>query len=222
MKNSDSRKWSLSLLATFLIPLGPSDRWKNYTFNDIKPNQVAFTEKAVTLTVDNSASPLLFNLPETLNTTSIRVSASLQGALRPIPQGSQQGEKKFDDFVLRVGLILKGDERLSWLQRRVAPNWLIEMENQLPAGVGIDKVLFYTTCRQKPLLNKKRSHFLSSKLEEKCVTLIDGPGDFEISVDLNVPEKVVGLWLASDGDDLKQKFQLQINKIEINYNKKSL
>ncbi len=222
MKNSDSKKWTLSLFATFLIPLGPSERWKNYTFSDIKPNKVTFSEEAVTLMVNHSASPLLYNLPETLDTTSVQVKATLKDSLQPLPQGAQQGEKNYDDFILRVGLILKGDDRLSWLQRRVAPAWLIEMEKQLPEDIGIDKVLFYTTCRQKQLVNKKRNHFLSSKLEEKCVTLLDGTGEFEISVNLEKPKKVVGIWLASDGDDLKQKFQLQIHKIELNYSKKSL
>ncbi len=221
MKNSNKGRKYLPLWATLLIPLSPSSQWKNYQFNNIKPNSVTFSKAALRIQVNQSASPLLYSLSET-EVESIKVKAKVNETLKPLPKTAIQGEKGFDDFILRFGLIVKGDERLSWLQRRIAPNWLIEMEKQLPSDVGIKKVLFFTTCRQKAQLNKQRSHFLSSVLQETCVTLVESKGPFVIDVVLPAAENVVGLWLASDGDDLANRFTLEIEEILLNYNKKSL
>ena len=202
-----------------MIPLGPSPQWNHYQFSGIAPNSVQWQSDQIRIEVDQTASPLLYTLKNEVLVKTLNVKAQILAPFPKIPTNRAQGQRNADDYILRFGLIVKGDDRLSWLQRRLAPSWLVEMEKQLPEKWGIEKVMFFTTCRQKKLLNQERSHFLSSKFAEKCVTFLEREGAFEIDVALGNPENVIGLWIGSDGDDLKSKFQLILEKIQLNYSK---
>ena len=104
---------------------------------------------------------------------------------------------------------------MSWMQRQMAPNWLVEMEKSLPKKWGISEVYFLTTCRQKKLVGKIREHFFNSMLKQKCVLHLSKPGPVNFSQSMDFKENILGLWIASDGDNLKQKFDLTIEKIEL-------
>lgn len=207
----------IGLFATFLVPLGPAENWHHYAFENIQTNKIEFKKEGLFIEVKSSASPLVYVLPKERAVTSLFVKASVSGKIPKFKKPALQGQKHFDDFILRVGLIVKGDSRLNWFQRRLAPKWLNDMEDLLPNNLGIKKVLFFTTCQQPQLLNKEREHHLNSLLVEKCVALIKGVGQFNLPVEFGQPIEILGLWISSDGDQTKSQFKVNINKIKLSY-----
>jgi hypothetical protein len=216
-----SPRW-LPVLAMILIPLEESSQWKPFLFSNVAPNKVEFQDKQLKISVNNSASPLLYALKKPLWLESFLVKAKIEGDFPELKCSGVQGFKKCDDFILRFGLIVQGEKRLNWIQRQLAPEWLVEMEKQVPKAMGIEKVRFYSTCRQKKRLNEIRKHYMSSKFEEECITFLEGSKEFQLQKKLAQPVKVIGLWVGSDGDDLNESFELKIEAIQLNDNKKSL
>ena len=210
-------KKNFPFFAFLLIPLNQSSNWHYYTFDNIPANQVSHQKQSLSIEVSKSASPLLYIFPKEKSVTKISISAIANGTLPRFPKIAIQGSKAYDDFTLRLGLIIKGESRLNWLQRQMAPSWVTNMEKLLPDNKGIKKVLFFTTCQQQNLFHKKRTHFLNSRFEEECVKLIAQPGDISFAKKLEKPLQVLGLWIGSDGDQTSSQFQVQINKIQINY-----
>ena len=182
-----------------------------------KTNQVQFQNDGISIEVDNSASPLIYPFKKSIKAKKLFVKAEFIGGLPKMQDNITQGMGKYDDFILRMGLIYQGDDRLNWLQRQFAPTWLVEMEKLLPDSMGIKEVRFYTTCLQERVLNKPRRHMLHSKLIEECVTLVKQPGDFSLVKELNTETPVIGLWIASDADEMGHKFRLKIKEIKIEY-----
>lgn len=220
MKSSNSNSKLCWFLASVLIPLQPSSHWKSYDYSKQKSNTVIWEQKQLKISVDQSSSPLVYSLPEPISLTEVLIKADYHGSFQKIPTNKTQGKRGADDFVLRFGLIFKGQNRLNWLQRQMAPDWLLAMEKQLPKNLGIKKVLFISTCQQQKLVGQKHSHFFNSLLEQECVTKLDKPGEFQLQKKFPSAQEIIGFWIASDGDDLKSKFELTIKSIEVNYNKK--
>ena len=53
-------------------------------------------------------------------------------------------------------------------------------------------------------------HFMNKKLQETCVSHLTQPGSFQIKKEFDREFEVLGLWVAADGDQLKNKFELKI------------
>lgn len=215
------------LFAGFLIPLGPSSQWHEFNFLSEMPNKVSFSKSSLDISVDQSASPLIYVFKKPVNLKSLQVQFNVKGFPKSLPRNVTQGFKGSDDFLLRVGLIYRGKKRMNWLQRQLAPSWLVGMEKLLPEGMGVDKVHFISTCRDPKILNKLKKHFLDSTMMAECTSFVEDRNNPLIAEKLNgksieifksfeAPPEVLGLWIASDGDDLKSRFQIQITKLKIN------
>ena len=219
LRNTDlpSKSWKSWLFAFFLVPLESSQDWHQYNFKNIAPNVISHSSSGLKISVNQSASPLIFVFPKALSPQSLEIDAVFNGDLKIIPPNKSQGFKEHDDFLLRVGIIIEGRDRLNWFQRQLAPSWLADMEKMLPNNKGIDKVYFLTSCRQKKLLNKVRRHVLNTKLVEECVAYIKQNGSFKLKKSWSNSPKILGLWISSDGDDSQSRFEILIEKIKINY-----
>jgi len=205
------------LWATLVLPLGEAESWKIVDYGNIPAHRVSFTANTMKIQVQNSATPIVYPFEKPRFVTGLDVHALVSGALPALPTGLRQGQKGADDVTLRVGLIVRGNRKLNWLQRKIAPRWLLDLEKLMPQNYGIHHVEFICTCLQKDLLSKKRTHFLDSSLKEECVTLLERLGPFTLSKKWTQPMQTLGIWIATDGDDSQSRFDLTINKIEISH-----
>ncbi len=200
-----------------VIPLGPASQWHEFAYRNITPNKVNYGDNQITLNVKSSASPLLHVFDKPTSLDNFYASATVQSKDELSFQIANQGARGADDAILRIGFVLAGSQRLSWWQRQLAPQWVLKMEKLLPAGAGVGKIHFYSTCRNPKLLNKARIHFLDSNIHEKCVTLLKTKGTFELHAKDMGLKNVLALWIAGDSDDLKETFQVSVEEIKINY-----
>ena len=218
MRNFKQNTLSLSLWAVMAIPVTtPGPDWHPYKYNNIKNNRIQHTQEALEIHVDQSASPLIYPFDRPIVVHGFSLEADLIGSPPKIPKDKQQGEKGFDDFVLRLGFIIKGENRLSFAQRWLAPQWLVDMEALLSNGMGIKEISFMTTCLQKANLGKKRQHSFNKKLKEHCIFHLEKEGPFQLNHNFKKPLTSLGLWISSDGDDTKSRFQLRIKSLNIHH-----
>lgn len=197
-----------------IIPLNVN-HWKQFEFRNIKPNIVTTTNQNgdhLKISVSESASPLIYKFEKPKKIKSISVDATLlRGDLNL--HGISQGESGADDFILRVGLVAKGNQQLNFLQKIVAPLWIKELHRLGKDSTGIEKIYFYNVS-SGDLSWKDRVHPRSKLIAEKIVKKIDG-NKIQFNVNTDLEKEYLGLWISSDGDDSKSNFELQIDKIMI-------
>jgi hypothetical protein len=196
------------------VPLNDAPRWEALAFRKIPANEVTFDAKGMTLEINGSASPLVHALAAPTTVSRVRVRGSWNGALA-LPEDAVQGDKGFDDFVLKLGLVESGDQTLNWFQRKVAAPWIRSLFELAPKGSGVRRIHFLSTTMQDAQRGQSRVHPLSDLLYETRVTLLDAPGAFEMDVTLPEPVEVLALWISSDGDDTDSTFTLHLDEITL-------
>lgn len=197
-----------------------SDKWQALEYSSLPPHKIQFLSNKMFITVFGSASPLIYpmaNDPQAITKISIKGHVD---QLVQIAKPDQQGKKGFDDFNLRVGLVLLGSTKLSWLKRTVAPKWVRKMFDLAPKNQGIDHIYFLNAVLSPLLLNQKRTHPLSEYIKEEYVWLMDKTGAFSYSKEFQKPQWTGALWVSVDGDDTKSNFQIEIQEIILTAKKK--
>jgi len=204
-----------SAAAATEIPVSDLQRWTSLSFSSIPANTVSVEDGNLHISVNKSASPLVYKLDEPLAVMSLAVKARWSGKLN-IPEGVVQGEAGADDFILKLGIVEAGDRTLNWLQRRIAANWIQQLFKLAPKGTGVERINFLSTTQQQKLLGSRRTHPLNDLLYETRVTYLESPGEFEMVYQFEEPVVVLGLWISSDGDDTGSSFDLTIERITLN------
>lgn len=197
------------------VPLSASQGWQSLTFSSIPSNKIDHSEKGLKVSVDKSASPLIYSFPKPLTIKSVSSSGQFLGGTLGIKDLKKQGLKKSDDFVYRLGLVLEGSRTLSWIERRIAPSWIKKMHSLAPKGSGVSHILFLEVAQSKELVGTKRDHYFSESLKEEIVASLNENGQFQLQHNFEKPVKVLGLWLSIDGDDTKSKFDVLIKDIQL-------
>lgn len=204
----------LFFYSTVIIPLNVNS-WKQFEFRNIKPNAVTTVNQNgdhLKISVSESASPLIYKFEKTKKIKSFTVEATmLSGELKF--HGIPQGELGADDFILRVGLVAKGNQQLNFLQKIVAPVWVKELHKLGKDSSGIEKIYFFNLASEN-LSWKDRVHPRSKLIAEKIVKKIDG-NKIQFTALTDLEKEYLGLWISSDGDDTKSSFELQIDKVMI-------
>lgn len=211
--DSPTAKENLSVKSE-IIPLN-QNQWHSLSYSSLPANRVNFSSGKMLIDVQNSASPLIY--PMTQNPKGIK-KISIQGHSAPLIQidsAEKQGQEGFDDFALRLGLVLLGDKRLNTIESLLAPDWVEKMFALAPQDQGIDHILFLTAVSSPQILNQKRVHPLSEYLHECYVWLMNRPGDFSYSYTFKTPQQTGALWISADGDDTQSHFQISIHKISM-------
>ncbi len=204
---------------TMVVPVDGLAGWTSLAYRSIPANTVSIANEgsenaSLQIKVDRSSSPLVFRLDEPAFLSGFTVQATWSGNLL-VPAGKTQGEEGADDFVLKLGLVEAGERKLNFLQRRLAPDWIVQLHDLAPAGSGVRRISFYSTTRQEAELGKRRTHPLSDLLYEERVHYLEKSGPFELSYSFADPVKVLGLWISSDGDDTGSEFTLEIQNIDL-------
>ena len=198
---------SLSLAETVIFD---KPKWSVLAFNKIPQNQVTFTEGQLEVKVDKSAGPLVYKLDAPLLVSDFVLKGELSGA--KIPEKSSFDE----DSVLRFGLVVTGDKKLTAAKRLFAADWIIKLFSLAPKGTGLDKIYFFNSTDREGLVGKNRPHPKSELISEEVIKVIDRQGQFEISHNLAKPLEAAAIWLSIDGDDTKSAFTIKLKEINLN------
>lgn len=210
------KQWSskVLLLAAFIVPMESGKNWQVLKYRKIEPNQVSFSGQGLVLKVKNSASPIIYPLPKIMKLSSVRILGVIQGSLK-LPEKIAQGEKGADDYQVRIGLVVKGEKSLNFVQKAVAADWVITLFNLAPKGVGVDHILFLNGTHIAEHVGAKREHPASDLIKEQVVWRLPENGKFDLKHDFKKAPEVLALWLSSDGDDSQSEYQIQFQKIEL-------
>jgi len=189
--------------------------WKQLEYRNLKPNTISTIKdngEHLKISVSDSASPLIYKFEQAKKLKSFHIKATiLQGNLNF--KNIKQGDKQADDFVLRVGLVAKGNRTLNLWHKISAPRWISELYKMAKDGEGIDKIYFYNVASDNLNWNE-RVHPLSELISEKIVgKIVDNKID--VKVNLDGQKDYLGIWISSDGDDTKSKFEISIDEIQL-------
>jgi hypothetical protein len=192
-----------------------ADNWKQLEYRNILPNKIStIIENGdhLKISVFQSASPLIYKFENPKKIKSITLKAVLNsGGLNF--NGVKQGDKNGDDFILRLGFVAKGNNQLNFFQKLTAPNWVMELYKLGDEKTGVDKIYFYNLA-SSDITWAERIHPLSNLISEKIVgKIIDKKIEFKF--DLDSSKEYLGVWISSDGDDTKSKYELQIDQLAI-------
>jgi hypothetical protein len=204
------------LLSSFIIPLTSPEGWKNLSYSSIpKHKSVEYKDTGLKIKINKSAMPLIYPFKQSKKIKSLTVT----GFAHSIPKlnKSLQGSKGNDDYILRVGLVLKGKKTLNWFQKSVSPKWVTTLFSLAPKNQGVDKIEFYNIYQDKRLKNISRVHPLGKGLlEDINVYYQASPGKFSFKKEFKNIKDVLAVWISTDGDDTGSKFEIEINEIKIN------
>jgi len=202
-------------MAAMIIPLHSPQGWEVLAFRKVPAHQVEFKEQGLFIKVKASAGPLVFPLPQVTSVTKVRAKGRRKGDF-VIPTHLKQGQKSADDYTLRLGLVVKGDKKLNYLQKMIAPSWVRKLHELAPANMGIDRIEFFNVAENAGHLRQRRQHPLSELLYETEVSVMGSDGQFTLDHQLPQTLEVVALWISVDGDDLKNNFDLYLEELTLN------
>ena len=210
------------LAAMFVIPLTDDKGWQVLQFRKIKPNKVEFSEKGLGVSVNKSASPIIFPLPKPMAIHSLSVKGSLSG-LPKIPKKLKQGEKGADDFAMKIGLVIKGEKKLNFFQRQISPEWVLTLFKLAPKGMGVNHIHFLNLINKKEDLGQSRKHPLSDLIFEDNEWILEPTSEatssahrFDLNKTFKKPMQTLAIWLGADGDDTESKFNLELKELVLN------
>lgn len=196
-----------------MIPLNPSPQWIDLSFRSIPKNTVAFKKDGLHIQVDKSASPLIYKLKDPLPVSHFKVVGQRHGDSLRFPAQARQGKKGYDDFVIRLGLVVKGERTLSWLEQKLAPAWVKTLFSLAPEGVGVKGLQFYSMGSQKEIEGSMLTLDKRNLVTDTVVGTIESNGQFVLEKTLPEPQEILALWISTDGDDTQARFDLEVSSI---------
>jgi len=202
---------TLVLAGAIALPMQHEGNWQLLEYSRLDANQVIFTDQGMKVTVDQSASPIIYPLDDPQTVTGVTVTGNLSNLLNVA--ADRQGQQGSDDFSLKIGLVVAGDKTLNAVQKLFSAKWVRKLYDLAPEGTGVDKIYFLNAVQQKGLLGQQRQHPLSDLIYENNVWLLDKTGDFTLNYKLADPQKVIAVWLSIDGDDTRSSYTTTIKSL---------
>jgi uncharacterized membrane protein YidH (DUF202 family) len=196
-----------------VLPLSEQANWQVLQYSGLPPHRIRFSKAGLEMMIEGSAMPLIYPLSGRLRVSSIRVKGRVEGTLQ-VPPG-RQGEKTFDDYVFRIGLVEPGERTLNFVQRQLAAAWVRKLFELAPKGSGISKIHFFNVGAERSQIGRQRQHPLSDLIVEKVVAVPRPDGRFDFAHRLERPLETIAIWLSSDGDDTGSKFTVLVEQIEL-------
>lgn len=197
----------------FLMPL-EGGGWIQIHFDKTPPNRVEFGDSTLKLSVDGSSSALLGEIPTGGPVTRLEIIGRVEGRLN-LPPG-KVWEDGFDDSILRVGLIERGERKLSRLQSALAPDWLRQVETRFrDSGDGVGMIRSLLLMPESTLIGKTRINPGAKMFHERIVAAPVEDGTFRMIAEFDRPVDAMGLWLQADGDDTDSSFSVNVEELSI-------
>lgn len=218
-----SKVLTVHSITLFILLLGSSvsawdipfeeKNWELLSYSGISANSVKFKNGEMHIAVNKSASPIVYPLETPKTFEKLTFSAKINGHLQlgDKPQGEEGG----DDFLLRVGVVYEGDQKLGFFEQMTAPKWVKRLFSISEGARGIEKIRFYNVVSDKRLLGKSRIHPLSKFLEENFILLASENGHVSKSIRIPSKSNILAIWISSDGDDTDSAFDVKIKKLSL-------
>lgn len=203
------------LLAAVVIPLNNQADWKIEKYSNIKSNEISFSDIGMLVKISSSASPIVFKLESKVIVTDFKVRGEFHG-LPQFKDVAKQGQINQDDYALRIGFIVPGEHRLNGLKKMLAASWVRHLYEQVPNGMGLDRVQFYDITQNREQVGKSRVHPLSDLIHEEFFDSVGKAGVFKFEYKLKQPIEAVAIWISIDGDDTQSEYSVLISSIELN------
>lgn len=195
------------------VPLNDTKGWQFLHYRKIPQNAFHATPAGLEIGVTNSAAPAVFPLTKAVEVTELRFRGKFAGVLR-MPPG-KQGEKGYDDYTLRVGLVESGSRTLNWREKAVAADWVKKLFSLAPKGTGVSRIGFFNLGTDSKQVGQTRTHPLSDLIQETVLAVPDADGRFAVTNRFARPLKVLAVWIACDGDDTKSSFKVLLERVEL-------
>jgi hypothetical protein len=187
------------------------DKWVEISFGKkINSNTVEYSEDALKINVDSSASPLVYKFDKVIDVNSFSVDLEINGTM----QDAVDKSKFEDDSYFRLGLVAIGENYLGSVGKLFAPDWVLKLFSLAPEGMGLDKIYFFNLAKNRELIGKERLHPSSKYIYEKIIAAKSGDS-LSFKSTLAKPLKSAALWLSIDGDNTKSKFSVKIKNIKL-------
>ncbi len=199
------------LFASVALPLPvkeSSPQWKIYRYDDLPPNHFEFGPQGLRVGVDKSVSPLVYVFPQRTTVKGFRLEADFRGL--PIRADSKRDD--YDDKALRVGVIVPGRLKPTFLERMIMPKWTNDLIQSVSAE-GLEKIYYFSlaTANTKNLSRVVYSRFH----EEKVVDVLAAPGPYDKTIDFGRSFEAAAVWLSIDGDDTKSSYEVLIKRLDL-------
>ena len=195
------------------VPVRQADGWQLLRYRRIPPNEFQFASEGLEITIHSSAGPAIYPLKKPARIRAIRASGKIFGTLR-VPAG-KQGEKHFDDYALRLGLVEAGTRTLSFYERTTAPDWVRKLFSLAPKGAGISRVHFFNLGTDATQIGRERDHPTNQIIRERTVAVPGADGRFAFTYRLDRDIQTVAVWISCDGDDTRSDFKVTLEKLEL-------
>lgn len=202
------KSWRM-LVAALAIPLSSRHGWEDLSFRRIQANKTEFSSSGLQITVDSSASPLVYRISSTAIISAIQAEIEIQG-------GHLNGKSDFpEDSYLRIGLVSPGPRTLGFWERQTAAEWVRRLFALAPKGLGIDRIYFFNLTDSRYRIGQQRILPQSQDLIEEQIMALRPSGQNKISINYKLPRPLptAALWLSSDGDDTKSSYVIKIKKL---------
>lgn len=197
----------LTLYSLVIIPISSPESFLDLQYKKIKPNKVELS-KTVSITVDESASPLFYKFDKAISISKIGFSGRVE-------KKSLKSLHK-DDSYFQIGLIYKGKYRPGGFVRAFLPEWLLKVLD-LSKKHGVGNIHFYGVVDSEKSKSVNIQKIKSLKLKFNNSILIQKDGSFKAQITLDESQReVLGLWLRSDGDESNAQFKTIIEYLEVN------
>jgi hypothetical protein len=195
------------------IPLHERQGWQILQYSNLPPHRVSFSPEGLRMVVESSAMPVIYPLKSPMRVAAVRVQGRVEGQLKLPAQ--RQGEPKFDDYVFRLGLVERGERKLNFVQRQVAPSWIRTLFALAPEGAGIARIQFLNVGADSAAIGRERQHPLSDLIFERVVAVPKQDGRFDFEHKLQRPLDTLAVGAQPDGDDSGSSFAVQVERIEL-------
>jgi hypothetical protein len=193
------------LFSFVIIPVTGTDQFLDLKYSKIKKNTVTLKD-IVSISVDSTASPLFYKLPEVKAARSIEVIGAVEIVKKNTPTE--------DDTYFQLGVIYEGDYRPGAFVKSFLPEWLLKVLS-INNKYGVGRIDFFEVSANGKVLDKSDS-IRDIKIKFKTITQLSSNNKFKFKINLR-KDKVLGLWLRADGDESKSKFKTYLSSMIIKY-----
>ena len=193
----------MHLFSVIIIPVSTPTDFLDLQYKKLPPNKVKI-EKEISISVNDTASPLFYKFEEVKRHNEILVEGEVQ-----IERALSSEEK---DAYFQLGVVYEGDYKPNWLVKKILPEWLLKILS-LNEDYGVGNIDFLHVTNSGYQIDKL-DNVRDIKMMFKTVGKFDNNLKFQIREKLR-ERKILGLWFRADGDDHKGKFITKIKKVEI-------
>lgn len=192
--------------AEIRVPM-EQEGWYSVPFKKVKPNEVQFAGDSIEVSVDASASPLVFRLDGPMPIVGFRVAGIYSG------QKNKERSRYDDDSILRVGLVGVGKKRLMGVASYLSAAWIKLLYAMTPPESGLDKLYFFSLTNRAQLVGKTNRVLKTDLVQDVVLQKIEDNGEYLFTHTFDEPIEASALWLSVDGEKTRSKFKNTLNEI---------